>query len=92
MTNLPHTPYAINLYVLGYDNNGNLNILNNIIKENLATYLENYRILTQGINIMDAYIVNIGIQFDLVANKKFNAELILFKCLSFLKDYFDIKK
>ena len=34
-----NNPFAINLYVLGYDSNKNLNLLNRAVKENLKTYL-----------------------------------------------------
>ena len=66
-------PLAINLYTLGYDGNGNLSQLNNAVKTNLQTYLKPYRILTDAINIKDAFIINIGIKFEIVTLPEYNS-------------------
>jgi hypothetical protein len=85
-----NNPFAINLYLLGYDNNGNLTTLNRAVKENLKTYLNEYKILTDGINIIDGFIVNIGIDFEIIVYEGYNKSEILTKCISELKDYFSI--
>jgi hypothetical protein len=83
---------ALDLYVLGYDINKNLTSLNTIVKSNLATYLDQYRIITDAINIKNAYIVNIGIEFSIITLPGFNSNEVLLKCISKLKDIFDINK
>jgi hypothetical protein len=83
---------AMDLYVLGYDLNKNLTPLNLIIKSNLSTYLEQYRMITDAINIKDAYIVNIGLEFSIVVLPGYNSNEVLLKCISKLKDIFDINK
>ena len=83
---------ALDLYVLGYDINKNLTPLNSIIKTNLATYLDQYRMITDAINIKDAYIVNIGIEFSIITLPGYNSNEVLIKCISKLKDIFDINK
>jgi len=85
-----NNPFAINLYLLGYDNNGNLTNINRAVKENLKTYLNEYKILTDGINIIDGFIVNIGIDFEIIAYENYNKSELLTKCISELKDYFSI--
>ena len=60
--NEKNNPFAINLYLLGYDSNKKLSTLNRAIKENLKTYLNEYKILTDGININDGFIINIGLK------------------------------
>ena len=60
-TRIPN-PLAMNLYVLGVDNNNNLTTLNDAIKTNLKNYLDYYRILTDAVNILNAFVVNIGIK------------------------------
>ena len=42
--------------------NGKLSNLNQAVKENLKTYLNEYKVLTDGVNISDGYIINIGIE------------------------------
>jgi len=52
-------PLALNLYTLGYDNNKNLTTLNTATKQNLSTYLEQFRMLTDAINVKDAFVINL---------------------------------
>ena len=83
-------PLGINFYVLGYDSNKNITELNIATKQNLANYLSFYRILTDAINIKNAYIVNIAIDFEIVVKPNYNSNEILLKCISKLRDYFKI--
>jgi hypothetical protein len=85
-------PLALNLYVLGYDGNEALTQLNEATKDNLKTYLSNYRLLTDGINIKDAFIINIGINFEIITLPDYNSNEVLLRCIDKLKSYFDIKK
>ena len=88
--NEKNNPFAINLYLLGYDINNNLTTLNRAVKENLKTYLNEYKILTDGVNIIDGFIINIGIDFEINVYKNYNRSEVLTKCINDLKDYFDI--
>jgi len=88
--NEKNNPFAINLYLLGYDSNKKLSVLNRAIKENLKTYLAEYKILTDGINIYDGFIINIGLEFEIVTLKNYNKSEVLSECISELKDYFNI--
>lgn len=83
---------ALNFYVLGYDNNNKLTPINNATKENLKTYLNYHRILTDAINIKDAYVINIGIEFDVITMPDQNGNQVVLRCIDKLKKYFDIKK
>jgi len=82
-------PLALNMYILGYDNNKRLTNVNRAVKENLKNYLSQYRMLTDSINIRDAYVVNIGVDFDVVALPSFNANEVLLNCVNALKAFFD---
>jgi hypothetical protein len=82
-------PLALNLYVLSYDANRNFTELNPATKENLRTYLSNYRMLTDAINIKTAYIVNVGIEVDVVPVPSYNANEVILTCISKLKQMFD---
>jgi fructose-specific phosphotransferase system component IIB len=85
-------PLAINFYVLGYDSNKKLALINNATKTNLLNYMSFYRILTDAINIKNAYIVNIAIDFELVVKPNFNANEVLLNCIAKLKNYFAVDK
>jgi hypothetical protein len=82
--------YAVNIYVLGYDENKKLTQLNDSTKQNLKTYLSHYRDLSTGINIKDGYIVNIGVNFDILTFPKYNKNDVLLNCIDKLKTYFNI--
>ena len=88
--NEKNNPFAINLYLLGYDLFGKLTPLTRGIKENVKTYLNEYRLLTDGININDGFIINIGIEFEISTYQNYNKSEVLAKCISELKDYFNI--
>ena len=88
--NEKNNPFAINLYLLGYDSDKKLSLLNRAIKENLKTYLSEYKILTDGININDGFIINIGLEFEIITLKNYNKSEVLSDCISELKEYFNV--
>ena len=95
LTNEPNripNPLALNLYTLGYNADKKLSLLNTATKTNLATYLEQYRMLTDAINIKDAFIINIALDFEITTFKNYNNEKVLLQCISELKNYFNIDK
>ena len=60
----------INLYILCTDEQGRLIRSNNTIKENLKTWLSNYKVLTDTVDILDAKIINLGINFTILVDPK----------------------
>ena len=90
-TRVPN-PLAMNMYVLGYNESKQLTELNLAIKENLKTYLNYYRILTDAVNIKDAFIINIGINFEISVLPNYNSNEVLLKCIDALKAMFDIDR
>jgi hypothetical protein len=83
-------PLALNLYTLGYDNNKNVVPLNPATKYNLKNYISYYRLLTDAVNIKDAHIVNIGVDFEIVVLPEYNSNEVLLRAINRLKEYFDI--
>ena len=81
-----------NLYILGYNNDKKLSNCNTATKTNLATYLNYYKPLTDSINIMDAFIINFGIDFEITTFKNNNNQQVLLDCITELKNYFNIDK
>lgn len=90
-TKVPN-PLAMNMYVLGFNQNKQLVELNQAIKENLKTYLDYYRILTDAVNIKDAFIINVGIQFEISVLSNYNSNEVLLKCINALREYFNIDR
>jgi len=81
-------PLAMNLYVLGYDVDKKLVQINEAVKQNLKTYLSQYRILTDAINIKDGYIINIGVKFNIIVKRGFNKNDVLFRAIQKVKQFF----
>ena len=87
-----NNPFAVNLYVLGYDSNKKLTSLNRAIKENLKTYLNEFRMLTDGVNLLDGFIINVGLDFEIRVYRDYNKREVLTNCITALKEYFEIDK
>ncbi len=85
-----NNPFAINMYVLGYDGNKKLTTLNQAVKQNLKTYLGEYRMMTDAVNIIDGFIVNIGVDFEIICYSNYNKREVLTNCLTQLQSYFEI--
>lgn len=79
---------GLNLYILSYDDNGKFTYSNEALKHNLKVFLENYRVLTDGINIKDPYIVNIGMKYDIIIRPNYNSHEVLIRCKEQLKELF----
>jgi hypothetical protein len=90
--NEKNNPFAINLYMLGLDGTGRLTQINRAVKENLKTYLNEYKILTDGVNFSDGFIINIGVNFEVSCYPNFNKSEIVTKCILELQNYFNIDK
>tara|TARA_R110000822_G_scaffold242637_2_gene371691 strand:+ start:862 stop:2733 length:1872 start_codon:yes stop_codon:yes gene_type:complete len=84
-------PAILDLYVLSYDINTNLRTASATLKTNLKTYLSEYRMINDAINIKDAFIINIGIVFDIVVRPNFNNNEVITRCIADLTTYFNIK-
>ena len=87
-----NNPLALDLYVLSYNSSKQLSTASPTLKNNLVTYLNQYRMVTDAINIKDAYYINIGINFDINILGGYSNKDILSNCISSLQDYFNIDK
>jgi len=87
-----NNPLTLDLYVLSYNTNKQLVEASNSLKNNLVTYINQYRMVTDAINIRDAYYINIGINFDVTILSGYSNKDILTNCVNTLKDYFNIDK
>jgi len=85
-----NNPFAINMYILGYDVNKHLTQINQAVKQNLKTYLGEYRMITDAVNIIDGFIVNIGVDFEIVCYSNYNKREVLSNCLTDIQNYFNI--
>ena len=54
--------------------------------------MDYYRILTDAVNIKDAFIINIGIEFEISVLSNFNSNEVLLNCINSVRNYFNIDK
>lgn len=85
-------PLSLSLYTLAYDNSRNLIQSTPTLKSNLKNYLAQYMILTDAINIRDAFVVNIGINFDIIVRPNYIGRDVILQCNTVLQSYFDVRK
>lgn len=83
-------PFAINVYLLSYDSNKHLVRPNQALVTNMITYLKQSRMLTDAINIIDGYIINIGVDFTITVYKGFNKKDVLLTCIQTVQNFFNI--
>ena len=85
-------PLALDLYILAYNSSKQLVTSSDTLKNNLITYLNQYRMITDAINIKDAFYINIGINFDITILSGYNNQDIITNCITSLQNYFNIEK
>jgi|TARA_B110000858_G_scaffold9793_1_gene10209 hypothetical protein len=81
-------PFSLSLYTLAYDNNKKLTYASDNLKRNLKTYLSQYMMISDSINIKDAFVVNIGINFEVLALPNYTGRAVLLECIQKVKEYF----
>jgi len=83
---------TLDLYVLSYNNSKQLNTATPALKQNLSTYLAEYKMINDSIGIKDAFIINIGINFEIITLPSSNSDEVLLRCIEALQDTFLIDK
>jgi len=94
---------TISIYVLAYDKNKNLignphpeasnrfDEIPLILKQNISKYIDNFRLLTDEISIIDGYVINFGVFFNVIAQKYVNKQEVKLRCIEKVKEYFRIE-
>jgi len=91
-TTTTKNPLALDLYILAYNSNKQLIPASSTLKNNLITYLNQYRMITDAINIKDAFYINIGINFDITVQSGYNNNDVVTNCITVLQNYFNIER
>lgn len=86
-----NTGTNIDMYVLAFDNNSNLTTSSAALKQNLITYLSQFRTVGDSVAIKDAFVINIGINFEIITLPNFNNNEVLRKCILALQEAFSIR-
>jgi hypothetical protein len=83
----------IKIYTVGLDSNGKLsNQSTTTLQNNIATYLSDYRMINDYIEIGNAKIINLGFEIDLAIEKQYPQAQIVTEAINKTKSYFEISK
>jgi hypothetical protein len=74
----------LNMYVISEDSFGNLIKTNSTIKRNLKLWLNQYRMINDTIDIVDPYIVNLGIEFSIKTVSGVDKRTVVGRCITAL--------
>jgi hypothetical protein len=83
---------TLNMHVLSQNSNGQLDYASETLKENLRTYLSQYRMIGDNIEIRDAHIINIGVNFELITTPNSNNNEVLLSCINEIRNYFSLDR
>jgi hypothetical protein len=87
----PNNPLASQLYIISRDPSQRLITSPDTLKQNLQKFLNPYRLISDAIDILDARIINLICQFDVVIDPSLNRNTVLQQVLTKLQGTFDIK-
>jgi hypothetical protein len=65
-------------------------VANNATKQNLKSYLNDFRLITDAVNIIDGFVINIGVNFEITTYGNYNKQEVVLNCIQSITDYFDI--
>ena len=75
-----------------YDINNKLVTASEALKNNIRTYINQYRMIGDTISIKDAFVINFAVDFQIITYPNFNNNEVLQKCIQALQLYFSINK
>ena len=78
----------LNMYLISENSTGNLTVPNDVIKSNIKTWLNQYRMVNDTLDIMDAKIINLSISFVVVTKGGYDKFKVLDECLRTLRNRF----
>ena len=81
---------ALDLYCLSYDKFRHLRQPSEALKNNLKTYLSQYRMINDAVSIKNGYVINIGVDFEIIVLPNFNSNEVILSCISLLTLFFNI--
>ena len=79
----------LNMYVISEDKFGKLTKTNNVIKNNLKIWLNQYRMISDTIDILDPYVINLGIDFSIRVNMNMDKFTTVNKCIDKLANLYE---
>ncbi len=83
---------TLDIYLLSSDLNGKLTTASQALKENVKTYINEYRMISDTIGIKNAFVINFNVDFEIITFPNYNGSQVIEECILAFKDYFSIDK
>lgn len=86
------SPLEVSLYVLGSNTDGSLITATSSLKQNLRKYLSQFIMITDNVTIKDAFVVNIGVDYEVSILPEALGREVLLRCNQAVAEYFDTSR
>ena len=83
---------TLNLWVVSQNSKGQFSSASTTLKKNLRTYLSQYRVIGDNIEIRNGFIINIAVDFEIIVLPNYNNNKVILTCVQSLKEYFSRDK
>ena len=85
----PTNNLGVQLFLITRNNVGNLTLPSEVIKNNIETYIKNFKSFSDTIRITNGRIINISVDFTIVPMAEVNESQAMMECILVLQRYFD---
>jgi len=82
----PNNHLATQLFLISRDKDKKLDFAPDALKKNLRIYLNEYRLISDAIDVLDAQVINYTVTFEIVTNPKANKTVVVQNVISRLKN------
>tara|TARA_R110002074_G_scaffold398102_1_gene589542 strand:+ start:14 stop:568 length:555 start_codon:yes stop_codon:yes gene_type:complete len=86
-----NNPMATTLHVLSRNKKGQLVTSPDTLKRNIRTYINDYRLISDAIDIVDGRVVNVGVRYKIVVDAFSNTQTVVQNANTALKSYLKIE-
>ncbi len=73
----PENPLALQMHIICLDRIGQLAVAPDSLKDNLSTYLNEFRLISDAIDVLDSPVVNFHVTYEVFVDKKSNKQSVL---------------
>lgn len=86
----PNNPLSTQLFIISRDKNKSLVVSPDSLKENLRTYLNQFRLISDAIDILDSQVINLSVTFQVATDPSANRNTVVQSVITDLKSFFNI--
>ena len=85
----PNNSMGVEMFMITRNNQKQLTLPSDVIKNNIETYIKNFKSFSDTIKLTSGRIINIGVDFTMVPSAGVNGQVALMECIMVLQRLFD---